>query len=217
MRVTRFFVIAALAAMAGCTDAPTGANLPSSGDLQQLQRTEQMENQRVAGEKAASAVAYDSLSVQYSLLGGLTQLTGGLLGTVTSTVDNVVGLLLCAPQPYDASVKVIGPEGGRISVGKHELVIPRGALTQRTVITAETPVGYAVTVRFSPHGLEFRRPAHLELDYSNCTRLPLLFNPRVAYTDERLTILDLLDSRENRSGDAVQANIDHFSRYAVAY
>jgi hypothetical protein len=136
--------------------------------------------------------------------------TTGVLGT---------GLLACRVLPYASSQAIIGPQGGSIRVGKHLLVIPAGALTRPTLITAEEPSDPVASVRFSPEGLQFAsgHPARLTLDYSNCPLGGLQILKRIAYTNEHLTILDYLLSRDNLLTMRVSANVEHFSRYAVAW
>jgi hypothetical protein len=138
-----------------------------------------------------------------------------VVGTATSTVLATVDLLTCSQQPYVKSTKVVGPEGGTITVGSHWLVIPRGALDRKVQITAEQVRGSANSVRFAPEGLRFARPAEVTLSYANCVQLPL--KKRVVYTDELLKVLDLLSSKDATSSRTVTGKIDHFSRYAVAY
>ncbi len=127
----------------------------------------------------------------------------------------VVSLLTCSPQPYVTVTETIGPKGGTITVGEHQLVIPRGALERKTTITAEQIKGSVNSVRFSPEGLRFERPARLTLSYANCIPLPL--PKKVAYTNELLQILEVLRSLDLRKEKKVSSDIDHFSRYAVAY
>jgi hypothetical protein len=124
-------------------------------------------------------------------------------------------LLLCEPQEYVSASQRIGPEGGSLRFGRHRLEIPRGALTSRVTITAEQVNGPVNSVRLSPEGLQFARPARLTLEYRNCTatRLP----KRVAYTDELLRILEMPSSEDYPKYHYVTGEIDHFSRYAVAY
>ena len=153
------------------------------------------------------------------LLGSLLDGTGQLLDQTTSTVlettDGVVKLLTCTSEPYAIATKRIGRSGGTITVGRHKLVVPAGALSRTVTITAERMPGRANSVRFGPEGLEFQRPAQLTLSYSNCISLPL--PKRVVYTDERLSILELILSRDSARSKSVTGTIDHFSRYAVAY
>lgn len=127
------------------------------------------------------------------------------------------GLLACNPQPYARTEKVIGPLGGTIRVGGHTLVIPIGALSRNVTITAEAPSDSVASVRFQPEGLQFIRPATLTLDYSSCPLGRLQILKHVAYTTDRLQILDLLLSRDNLLLMKVSADLKHFSRYAVAW
>ena len=149
------------------------------------------------------------------LTGGLTSTVDGLTSTVVGTLGSVTDLLTCSPLPYDSDTETIGPEGGIITVGKHSLFIPRGALSQPVKITAEQMRGSTNSVRFSPEGLRFAKPAALTMSYKNCA-LNLL-RKKIVYTDERLSILELLFSVDYPKYDYVTSPIDHFSRYAVAY
>lgn len=134
-----------------------------------------------------------------------------LLGSLLSVTD----LLTCTPQPYAATTRVVGPEGGVLAVGNHTLVIPEGALRQRVTIKAEQMRGSVNSVRFSPEGLRFAKPAQLTMSYRNCALV--LLPKRIAYTSELLKVLELLKSRDLFGSKVVTSPIDHFSRYVVAY
>lgn len=121
---------------------------------------------------------------------------------------------ICEPKDYDFDMAVIGPQGGSLEVGHHKLVIPRGALTQNTLITMERPSSLLIEVEFSPHGTTFLVAPTLELDYSECY-LPADHEYRVAYTSENGKVLEYAVSADK--GGHVQAYIWHFSRYAIAY
>jgi hypothetical protein len=154
------------------------------------------------------------------LLGGDDLLTGdGLIGDVVNgavgTVLGVTDLLVCTSQPYAVTRKTIGSDGGTIVVGSHTLVIPRGALSKKTTITAEQIRGRTNSLRFSPEGLRFEKPADLTMSYKNC--LVVLLSKRIVYTDENLKVLEVLRSLDLFSKRTVTAPIDHFSRYAVAF
>jgi hypothetical protein len=149
------------------------------------------------------------------LTGGLTDLTNDLTGTVVGTLGSVTDLLVCSSQPYAATTQTIGPSGGVLNVGSHSLAIPSDALTQKVTITAEQIPGSTNSVRFSPEGLKFAKPAKLSLSYANCS--PLLLLKRVVYTDELLRILELIPSLDNLQTRTVTGDIRHFSRYAVAW
>ena len=93
-------------------------------------------------------------------------LLGGVVGTVTTVVNSL--LLQCTLQTYVKVSAPIGPAGGTINFGKHQLVIPAGALSTTVTITAEAMAEEGNAVRFSPAGLQFAVPAPLHLSYSNC-------------------------------------------------
>ena len=193
MNRTRFaslLLFAGLVAGTGCASDFTG---PST--------------EAVAVEQPADTVESPAL-----LLGSLLD---GTLATVTNTVSSTVSLLSCSSLPYRVTTKTIGAEGGTISVGRHRLIVPRGALTRNVTITAEQMPGTSNSVRFSPEGLRFERSTALTLSYENCLDLPL--PKRIAYTNEGMTILELLLSRDVPSKQTVTGPVDHFSRYAVAY
>ena len=144
--------------------------------------------------------------------------SNSLLGGLTSTVLNLASSLLvsCDKLPTQSASQVIGPNGGRITVGPHTLVIPSGALSKNTLITAQLPGDKVSSVRFSPEGLQFNKPATLTMSYAHCRRL-LPIPMRVVYTTEKLKVLELLGSLDNMRSKTVTTSLKHFSRYAVAY
>jgi hypothetical protein len=137
-----------------------------------------------------------------------------ILGGILNTLQNL-HLLGCSPQPYASTTQVVGVNGGTIYVGTHKLVIPAGALSRNYTIRAEQVTHRVNSVRLSPEGLRFAKPAKLTLSYSNCS--PLLLLKRVVYTDELLRILELIPSLDDLRTKTVTGDIRHFSRYAVAW
>jgi hypothetical protein len=158
-------------------------------------------------------------SPQFGLIGdltdGLTSTVDGLTSTVVGTLGNVTDLLLCSPQPYARVTQTIDRDGGVIRVGTHTLIIPNGALASRTTITAEQISGKTNSIRFSPEGLRFEKPAVLTMSYGNCALV--LLQKKIVYTDEKLRILEVLRTLDLFQRKQATAGIDHFSRYAVAY
>ena len=153
----------------------------------------------------------DLVGVVGGTVGGVLDLTAG----VVNSVVNVVGLLTCEEQQYAVTYQTVGSQGGTIRVGKHFLTIPQGALRQNVRIKAEQLRGSTNSVRFSPEGLKFQKPAVLALNYQNCQNADV---PKaVVYTTERLEILEVFRSWDLLKARIVAAPIDHFSRYAVAY
>jgi hypothetical protein len=144
------------------------------------------------------------------------ELLGLNIPIIGPLLDAVLGLLVCQPEPTAYAEKTIGPNGGTIYVGRHSLVIPRGALSSNVRITAQAPRDNVASVKFQPEGLQFARKATLTLSYSRCDTSNDR-SKRVAYTTDDLKILSVLPSRDNLRQDQVAADLDHFSRYAVAW
>ena len=147
-------------------------------------------------------------------LSGETLAPSSIIGTPDAP-EISVRLLSCTPQDYAISSGVIGPKGGRIRVGSHLLRIPERALSEPVTIVAEQITGSTNSVRFSPEGLTFARPAELTLSYENCLEAPL--SKKIVYTTEQLKVLELFKSVDRARAKTVTSSIDHFSRYAVAY
>jgi hypothetical protein len=194
----RFFSLGlALALTAGvsCTagDGPTGPQVPEQAEQ--------------------SSLLLDNLLGDGLLSGD--GLAGDVLNGAVGTVLGVTDLLVCSSQPYEIERKTIGSDGGTIEVGSHTLVIPRGALKKTTTITAEQIPGRTNSLRFSPEGLQFQKPAELTMSYKNC--LVVLLKKSIVYTDEKLKVLEVLRSLDLFGKRTVTAPIDHFSRYAIAY
>jgi hypothetical protein len=125
-------------------------------------------------------------------------------------------LLRCKPRPYEGEAAIIGPDGGTLHIGEHQLVIPRNALAQEELIIAEAPTSSLIDVEFYPEGLKFARSAELTLSYRGC-QVPLDVDLRLAYLGFGLKVLELPPSWDQKDWSEVTGDIDHFSRYAVAY
>ena len=140
-------------------------------------------------------------------------LIGSTLGTVTGTAGS---LLQCTALPAAHASKVIGPDGGVLQIGPHYLVVPPGALSQNITITGDAPSDHTNDVQFGPAGLQFAKPAALNMSYANCSLLAGLL-PKIAYTSDLLAILYYIPSFNSFSTQTVTGRVDHFSRYAVSY
>lgn len=143
-----------------------------------------------------------------------------LLSPILGVTSSLVGTLFpCTPQPFAADTEVVGSGGGVITMGKHKLVIPAGALASPVRIIGSAPVGTVVSVQFQPEGLQFN-PKHLPqltLDYSACPLVSNLLPKQIAYTDNQLDILSYLLSIDNLLTRQVTGQVHHFSRYAIAW
>jgi hypothetical protein len=145
----------------------------------------------------------------------LVDIANGLLN-VTNGVTTFVGELLpCSVTTEQWNTANIGPNGGRLNVGPHSLVIPRGALTRQTQISARAVRGNQVRVEFSPSGLQFAQSATLTLSYGSCA--PKGKPVQVVYLKDDQHITETEPSKDHRLDKSVDATIKHFSSYAVAY
>jgi len=220
MRIDRHFLrllgVALTLTVAACgtdTSQPTAAISPDSEiSSQALEATLNAERVRTANEALASVRVYDSLMTSYNA-----NLIGGLVGGLVNTVKSV--LLTCRPLPYASDVETVGPLGGTLKIGPHTLVIPPGALSQKTVITAQAPSSKYAQVVFSPHGLKFNNKIKpvLTLSYAHCNGLLTIIKPKIVYVDKNLKILETLLSLNISFNKSVSAPLSHFSSYMVAY
>lgn len=177
----------------------------SAGREDPLKPLLEQEKKRIAQAQEDSKQTYDSLKKEWE----------AYLGTLGGDTSAPGTLLFCDPLQYTGDTKIIGPEGGDMSVGPHKLSIPKGALKQYTVITAEMPVATDVSVKLSPHGLQFLETPKLTLSYKHCSR-PTDFRKATAYVDDARTILEWPRSADQTSDGLVNAWIRHFSKYALA-
>lgn len=211
-------------AVACATDGPTAPGAPaataapaaaSSGSRstswanQQLTKAQldsilESEKRRIHLESERSKTTYDSLKVEWDRF----------LKTKPSPTNSA--FLMCDPLQYTGDTKIIGPEGGDMSVGPHKLSIPRGALASATVVTGEMPVTSDVQVRLSPHGLQFKSGVRLELSYKHCYR-PDAAPKSVAYVNDLMEILEWPLTSDRANDGLAQATIQHFSGYAIAW
>lgn len=128
------------------------------------------------------------------------------------------GYPYCTPRPAAQAAAWIGPSGGSIKAGKHELRFPQGSLSAPTLITMYVPSDTVNQVVFGPEGLEFPLGLHptLKMDYKNCD-IPKAALKRIVYTDDSLQVQESLLSVDNLITGEVAAKLKHFSRYAVMY
>jgi hypothetical protein len=158
-------------------------------------------------------------------------LTGALVGAACSS-DQTMGpsvepsfssgpiiptLARCSRMPYDSVTRTIGPAGGTITTSRQTFVIPANALTMNTTITMVQPADSISAARFYPEGLQFTGGAPtLTLDYGGCLQ-GLLAAPVVVYVNDSGSITEVLLSVPLLLQHKVQAQIHHFSKYAVAW
>jgi hypothetical protein len=127
------------------------------------------------------------------------------------------GLVSCTPLSAVTVTQAIGRNGGTMHIGPHTFTVPAGALDHTVTITAYAPSDKYNRVEFSPHGLQFDRSASLTMSYANCNLLGSLMPKHIAYVDQDLNILYLLQSVDNLLARKVTGQVEHFSDYAIAW
>jgi hypothetical protein len=134
--------------------------------------------------------------------------------------DAKIELLRCEPLEFAADAEVIGPNGGQLQIGPHRLLIPKGALDHEQLIASQAPTSALVEVHFDPHGLQFAKSAQLTLNYDHCMR-PDKYTYRIVYAEDAqglvTHILEFPPSKDDKTLKEVEADINHFSRYMIAY
>ncbi len=116
------------------------------------------------------------------LLGGLRQLTGGVVQVVDQTVANLLFPVVQRNEGLEHPItvtKLIPASGGTISIPAAGMTITfsRGALLAATAITVTADSGRAVSYEFGPHGIQFHAPVTIQQDMSLTT---LADNPGAA-------------------------------------
>lgn len=122
----------------------------------------------------------------------------------------------CATHVTSADSEVFGPSGGTLTFGSSRLIIPAGALRDTVTITATIPDGDANRVEFQPHGLEFAKPAGLQLGTAGCAVDEQLV-PNVVYLSETGEVLETIEAVYDPHWQTIAASIWHFSGYAIAF
>jgi hypothetical protein len=187
----------------GAPSAVLSATTSESDDSLKAKRDR--EKLRIADEKVRSVSVYDSLHAMWAA----THAKHGRHQRAATTI------LECEPQPYEADVQIIGPDGGLFHVGPHFFWIPKGAIKEKTVITVEMPVSTHAELNFAPHGLRFGTSVLL-LNYKDCD-LEKSKTRSVVYTDDDYQILETPASFDWKTYSTVRGDINHFSHYVVAY
>ncbi|HVX38667.1 MAG TPA: hypothetical protein VHB25_03755 [Gemmatimonadaceae bacterium] len=135
----------------------------------------------------------------------------GAIGQAGTAPASDATRLACDVPSTLTNSAVIGAKGGELDIGPHRLIIPPGALTHDTLISGTIPAGSSIEIHFEPHGLQFLKPAGLQLDVSSCSNVP-----DVVYLDETEgTVLERIKAVFSNWWHTVAAPLDHFSTYAM--
>jgi hypothetical protein len=133
------------------------------------------------------------------------------------------GELLACPSDADVTGSaVIGREGGSLSVGGHELVVPAGAVPKATLFTIEAPASDVLEVVITADkrkDYRFKSPVTVRVSYARCDDAVLPEGSLIAWwidpaTRSKLGEMPGIDDRASRS---LTFATDHLSGYAIAY
>ena len=142
--------------------------------------------------------------------------TAAIAATTTITATTGSSHLLACSAHESVSVTVTAGTGGTsIHVGNDRLIIPGGALSEATEITATIPADTLADIQFEPHGLHFAKDVMLVLSTDGCSigeHGPM----HVDYLDDAGNVLETLDGTFNGGSHTVTTKIHHFSSYAIA-
>ncbi|MBI4410608.1 MAG: hypothetical protein HY561_12920 [Gemmatimonadetes bacterium] len=117
--------------------------------------------------------------------------------------------------PTSVVDKLIGPEGGSLSLGGFEVVVPPGAVTEPTLFSIDLPLedvllGAYVLASFAPHGQQFAAPVTLRLPYAGTTAEGN--ESRVLWWDGGAWVpLETTRTADGR----IEAKTSHFSEYGT--
>lgn len=162
----------------------------------------------------ARTVAAEARLPEFNFIGGDYHdghLVPGSLGNAgTAPAPGQQKRLACNIDAPITGSATIGAEGGLLYVGKNVLIVPPGALTKPTTISGTVAAGNQFQIDFQPHGLQFKKPAGLILDASDCGDAP-----NVVYLDEQGGIAQRITAIFANWWHVIAAPLDHFSTYAL--
>ena len=124
-----------------------------------------------------------------------------------------------------SSSRIIGPNGGQLTLGLHELVIPEGAVTKPTVFRMSKKMGPHILVdleaRDQKSGQEidaFAQSVELRLSYkfvpltgAELNRMAILWLRQGSETGELVPVPTHIDRKHKQ----LIGSLTHFSRYAM--
>jgi hypothetical protein len=130
-------------------------------------------------------------------------------------------LLECPTNVTRSVEKTIDILGGELTLDGHSVTLPVGAVTVPTTIKLTVPASNYVEVDVTANGLEhfeFNEPVNIVISYQRCTRSNLANKTLTAwYIDGATkTLIEKMNSTDDRANMRVSFPTDHFSEYSVA-
>lgn len=131
------------------------------------------------------------------------------------------GLLVCPTGVTRVASRVIGPQGGTVSVAGHSVTLSPGAVRRPTLITLIVPASRFLEVDLRAAGQEhysFAAPVEVTVSYERCARRDVERKLLSAWfidpvSKEPIAPMPSHHSREKRT---VTFTTTHFSNFAIA-
>ena len=110
---------------------------------------------------------------------------------------------------------VIGPEGGVLYLGFHQLIIPPGAVSEDTRFRMNFASNSGVAVDCNPSPFTFNVPVTLVLSFAGTQYENAdIFNLQIFYMPEDGDLVPVPSVTDDEA-NTVTAELDHFSRYIL--
>lgn len=110
----------------------------------------------------------------------------------------------------------IGPLGGVVTHGDHQLIVPAGALGATITISFSVPESDTLMFDLGPHGTQFNAPVTLVFEYDNANLTGVNEAAlRVGYYNENTGVWEPMPTTVDAANDVIISQTTHFSRYAI--
>ena len=128
-------------------------------------------------------------------------------------------LLACPATTSSSAEMAIGPDGGRLEVAGHALIVPAGAVKKPTRFLLTVPASPILEIDVSADGkrnYRFKTAVQLRLSYVRCADASTA-DLVGAWIDAGAGGHREMPSVHDREANAVTITTDHLSGYAIAY
>jgi hypothetical protein len=116
------------------------------------------------------------------------------------------------PEPSEVTVLARANEKTKITLGRFELKIPKGALSQDTLITLRRVEGPYLMCELEPHGIQFAKPVKLKMDLQGLDTADYE-DWTIFWYDEDSGLWVDMGAVYDPDDEKVEAQLPHFSLY----
>jgi hypothetical protein len=154
--------------------------------------------------------------------------TGGTTTTTTTSGTAVTGLLWTKDVSQTTSSRVIGPDGGSVSISNGiKVIVPRGAVATNVAFSVTRLAGRIVAYDFQPHGIRFAVPVQIEQptlgtslkDQPTVSGIEGAYFPEASSLDQAAgtaTVTEFRPTFVSADNAWVKFTVDHFSGYMLS-